>query len=68
MTIKDLEIINLNVYKHKGILTLEIVTRRPGMCIGRRGDFIDSYREFIKEHLSLDEFQIHITEAKCLFN
>lgn len=65
--IKDLAITALNVYKYKGELTLEITTSRPGICIGKGGNLIDSYREFISENIG-QPIKIRLIESKSLFN
>lgn len=64
----ELQIHNLKVYRYKGILTLEIQTERPGICIGKGGEFIDKYRTYIRKYLNDETFQIHIVESKSLFN
>lgn len=68
VSLYQLQIHNLKVYRYKGVLTMEIETERPGICIGKGGKFIDEYRKYMRKYLNDETFSIHIVESKALFN
>ena len=60
---EHLMITDLKVFRYRGKLVLEIHTDRPGICIGKGGCFVNSYREYIRKSIHDPEFEIHFKES-----
>ena len=57
----ETSITNVKTFKHKNNIIIEIETHRPGLLIGKAGDFIDGLMEYLEEETWIFNVKQNIT-------